>query len=253
MSKTKNIKDLLFKPLLQVGGEEQCVVIIYAFTTITSRIINLEGEETDKKIDTLNIFNVTMTIDTGNPVTETFQIQNATEFRKQFEIIEEVEAVQEEIMAAISILVDEMQDINHQLSMLTGQLDNYNHLVSAVKYLSKESDKINEGNLILAGSTNPLAHVVFKTISGKKDIIQNILEEEDILKIGGVLMEILSDKIRENLEDQDIIRKLAAEIEYKIIDAIPDHLKAGDINIDMNAIKEEILRLKNGEDNGYLQ
>jgi hypothetical protein len=98
----------------------------------------------------------------------------------------------------------------------------------------------------LAGSNEPLAHIVFKTITGDKIDITKNLSPQDVATLGGVLLDIIRNHADEDMDNvnEEFLKKLRAEVEYKIVESLPASLKAGDIRINMEAFVDEIKRFR---------
>lgn len=235
----KELENLFFKPLrlkteLVDGGEfDEIIIIIYGHTTQTSTVISpTTGKQQTTNIVTFNMLNVTETIINGYPIIETRQVADASKILESLEIIENDNDIHEEVYEVIQVLSTAMQE-------LMGQLANLSNAMASLKCIMSD-DKDIKNQLLVNGDEAGLAYIAFNAI-GKST---STLSPKEVEKIGSVIMEIIASHVGSEIESETFANKLKAEVEYKIIEAMPAKMKAGDIQINVNAIIDEIKRFR---------
>lgn len=233
------LKDLLFKPVVLSTTTGPRLMIIYGHDVIIEHTVGSSGELVKNRKESIKLLDVSRTVEFGHATIEVLNIEDHNKVLEKIKTIDTSEC-SHDILLATSMLIEEM-------TMLTDRLNNMSNALSAIKKISEtqeESNNFDSGNLILAGSSEPLTHIVFETITGEKVNLHDVLSEQDIRNIGGVLLDIVMSHVDQDLENQDFLKKLLAEIEYKLIEALPSGLKAGDININLNAVVAEIKKFR---------
>jgi hypothetical protein len=247
------LDELLYKLLLIKTQEGEKLVLIYHRNIVIDESINEKGKVSKKTKQIIDALDITETLDLGQTVLETIEVTNISQFKETIKIVSAKNYVTE-MMALVTLILSEIQTIN-QTNLELGSI------IAVVKLLLQPRDEElevgepeevekpedHEGNLILGGTTEPLAHIVFKAITGNGKQLEKMMTRPDIERIGSVLKEIILNHIHSDLEDVEKIKRLKAEIEFKIVDALPHDIKAGDINLNMDAIMEEIKRFQGGE------
>lgn len=248
-----NIDEFIFKPiqLKDPKTEESRLVIIYKVDVSNKIFLDDDQKKSTNTSHTLGLLDVMRTIDRENPVFANFNVEAIDKFKNNCTIVDPEEFA-EEIDFCMSIVFDDMIETNDRLNEVSMILSNLQQINSELpdcicdecrQETEDEQEKDNE-NLILGGDSGPLAHLVMRSIEG----VKQKLKKDDIDKIGNVLLQIIKSHTDTDFQVKDTVEKLKAEIEYKLVDALPSVLKAGKINLNMKAILEEII-INKDEDN----
>jgi hypothetical protein len=238
MKDKSELEELLFRPILvkMPETEESHLAIIYSCDTSIEQTLNSKGKRYKKISDTIRLLDVTRTLEFGQPVLETFKV-DIKRFKNIAQIVPAADHMNE-IIAATTLILSEVNRLNEMMA-------NFASIVTTIKSVTQDNmpnqEAEPEGNLILGGTKAPLAHIVFNSINGEQEW-EKMLSQKDIIKIAEVLKGIMEAHVSSDLQNEEELKKLRAEIEYKIIDALPDRLRAGDIHINMEAIIDEIRR-----------
>lgn len=240
MSKHKenfNIGNFLFKPIIVRTELEERFIIIFSYNSITESILDDNGEVQKNHKDVIKFLDISKTTELGGAIIDSFVISDKKKFKESTIEIPAAQCFQDIIHIA-SVVTEEAQQLNERL------IDTRNVIAAIRKASSSMKNVHSQGNLILAGSEQPLAHIVFKTVTGNKLDITKDLSREDIGTLGEILLDIIHKYMDDDLENPELIKKLKAEIEYRIVDSLPMTLKAGDVNINLEAFVEEIKRFR---------
>lgn len=236
MSKNKNnIDDLLFRPIVFKDKNIDKLIVIFSTETQSVKHVSLSGKPVSTIKQIINVVDISATIAINQTIVDSYTIQDIREFRKNISIIDS-EACKDQILIANDIFTMDLQVIAEKAAQLS-------QAISAIKYMSG-SQQTQEGNLIITDGKDGLAQIVFSTINGA-DIN---LKAEDVEKIGSIIMDVVMHNLSIDTLDGAQINKLRAEIEYKIVDSLPANIKAGDININMGPILQEIKKYQNTDD-----
>jgi hypothetical protein len=247
----KTLDNLLFKPLKVNLEEGEKFMVIFGHECITNTEIGEDGKKQKHVQDVVKALNITESISTGNIVIDSYAL-DLDEFLPHVEIVSGV--------THLAHIVTVAQQLGREIIELGAKINDCNAALLTLRDITKnvlgtssldgKNQESDSGNLILGGTTEPLAHIVFKTVAGNKtEDLAKVLRPEEVMKIGVVLKQIVESHVSTDLEDQENVRKLKAEIEYKIVEALPNNLRAGDVTINTKAILEEIDRLRDNEDN----
>jgi len=247
--KEKSVLDeLLFKPVLVKANDQERLVIIYGCDTVIEQSLNGRGKRNKKVVENVKLLDITKSIEFSQPVMETISITNPNRFKKYASIVSSRDYIGE-IVAVTSMIVAEATRLNESLTNLSSIMVTIQSITNESLAPAKQEES-EQGNLVLVGQTQTWAHIVFKALTGNQDL-EKALSPKDVETIGGAIMEIISDHIHSDLNNEDTVRALKAEIEFKILNALPDNLRIGDIHLNMDAIVEEIKRFQdhhNGKD-----
>jgi hypothetical protein len=236
--KTKDINDILFKLLSLKGlNGEKKLGIIYNYDTVSRTSVDAFGKIFTENAETIYFIDVNQTILTGEPILETFTINNKDDFKKNVKVLN-TKSFSRELNETFSILFDSIAIIRDQMLTLSKALSSVKHC-----NVAKLVD-VSEGNLIIANDQSAIAHIVFNTIKGNTAH----LSPQEVEKIGNGLMEIIISNIDTDTEDENALSRIKQDIEYKIIETLPNSVKAGNINISMDSIIKEIKKI---QENGF--
>lgn len=186
------------------------------------------GKENLRNKTYIEILDVTTTISTGNPVTESIEVIDEEKLTNQFEIIDENDL--EEFTEVSKILAA-------NISFLRQRADSITSALNAIKNVSNNDQ---EGNLIIGTDSGKLAHIVFNTIQGNTAS----LEDKEVKHIGSVIMETMMSNLEIDLENDQEVENFIGNLELKIIDSLPQTLKAGNITINKNGLLKEMKSCK---------
>lgn len=242
MSINQRLEKYLFRPLLM----NQKLIMIYGYSLNQTKTIDTNFKFTNKTNYIVNLIHISESIIQGEILTENAEITDINKFFKIAILPEEGQFIEE--LAMITNMLEE------SIESLLDQSNSYLKAANATKSIlhrlesQTKEDKDNEENLVIATPTGGLAHIVYNTIGEKYQ-----LKEADVVKIGNVITDIVANHTDIDTEDEEAVKKMQAEIEYKIIEAMPIQLKAGEININMDFILSEIEDLQDdGEHDGEL-
>lgn len=233
MSKPE-IDSLLFKPfaIKDESGQEKLFIFIGGDETL-NKTLSDKGKLTKKNIYILYLFDITDTINSGEAVINNWQISDWNKFKSNLREVPFRECGDLLVMSS-NIIVDEINNLTKRASDL-------NQAITVVRHIAKKAGNGDDiGTIVINGSENNLTQIVFKTITG--DSVD--LKKDDVDKIGEVIMEIVMDHAEDNLDDPEQLKKIRSEIEYKVVEALPDYTQAKNIKINMDAIIEEIKKMK---------
>jgi hypothetical protein len=241
------LESILYTPLLVEFEDQSYLIIIYAYETYCSFNIDASGKKEKSLSDIVHILNISRTIESGNPVVYSCTIDNLSRFMQQVQKVD-ISTIQKELELTHSHVLSEMYE-------LANRTQNLNKASSAINYSNKNKNdehKNEESDILITTNDAGLAHIVFSTLKNTT----KELTKEDVERIGGVIRDIITNHLEMNTDNQDEIRKLAQEVEYKIIETLPSNTVAGKINLNMDYIVSEIKSFQKrigGQDNGNLQ
>jgi hypothetical protein len=230
MSKQKSIVDnLLFKPLVATDDPQKRLIVIYGVNVGSSKAISAKGKLVVSTVTTIDVLDITSTVELGTPVRDNWLVTDPKELKKCFEEVNSEDYILQ-IQTATSIIHQEMNDLSVHLQDCAKSF-------STLQYISNSSDT---NELMIGTESNGLAHIVFKTVTG--DMAK--LNREQIDKIGNVIMEVIMGNVASDLANEETLRKLRAEVNYKLIEALPDNMRADDIHVNMDSFVEEIKKFQ---------
>ncbi len=245
--KSKQLEQFIFKPLLVSDGEDQRLVICFGSNTDTEQSISPSGKKIEKSFTTLNFLDISSTNNLEEVVMEECTVTNIKHLKQNVEVLD-IQDVMSETMNAAGIVIREIEFLHHRIEelgkMLTAVKFVCNNGQKTKQIVDKTEEQEEDGNIIFAGSEATLAHVVFRSLSG----IKGELSPQDVDKIGTIIMQIMRDHSEDDLDNKENLKKFKAEIEYKIVDALPSTFTAGDIKINIDAIVKEIKDSHNDDD-----
>lgn len=231
------IDKYLFKPLLlSSNGEiaEDKIIILFSKESLAKTALYGTGSPFQQVKTSFNILDVDETIKHGEPVIDRasiVEVESLVPYLKELPL----EKVAGPLGAIAGIITEHM-------SILTQTMQTYGDILTAT-YGAMGTIKPqpeDQCSMLIGGSGGGMAHIVAKTVKG------NVakLTEKDVEKVGRIIVDVIMSKIDEDLTDEEVISKIKAELEYKVIEALPNSMKAGDINLNMPAILEEINSFK---------
>lgn len=226
------IDELLFKPIMYNTGDHEKFILIYDCETKISQIVSPSLKKTKRTTEVLRVIDIKSTLETNRITTETCVVSSLKKFKANVKAVP-VDTCVDEIVRVTALLLGEMTVYSQKLSELS-------NILSSIRSCTKTEATIDGGNIVLAGTEEPLAHIVFQTVSGQKEAIEKVLTQKEVQRMGEVLGSIIMSNLDLDLDDEERVRKLKAEIEFKVIDSLPNNLKAGDVSIDINAVLGEI-------------
>ncbi len=231
---TKNtIAHLLFKPLILTDDNENMhLTIIFAIDEKQTISLSATGKKSINKTTIAKVLDISSSIDLNKIIAREVAVQNEKEFCHQFEQINknEIPKYAEELSAISYILMDQIASLSKELEFC-GQIFNSMNLIS-------NDNKImgSEGEILLTNNYDGLVSILFKTADG--DTAK--LKESDIKRLSSVVRDIVHDWIDKNLDAESEVKRLESEIKYKLIDALPAGLTAGNMQINTEVIIDEI-------------
>jgi hypothetical protein len=228
-----SLEDLLYKSIKIT--EEDRIIVIFACDTHVQHAISQKGKPDKQIVHVIHALDLTTSMTNSAPYIDSWVIQDVGKFKRGIEIIEKEEC-SEQLITLSTFLVGEMSSLSQRMQACAQAL-------TTVRYMtgSQQHDK---GNLLITSDQSGLAHIVFSTVTG--DTAK--LEKRDIDRIGRVIMDVILNHVSIDMDDSKQVKDLEAEIEYKIVEALPDHMKAGDIAINMKAVLFEIRKFQGKPD-----
>jgi len=237
-----NIREILFKPIIVKTEIEERFVFIYAYNCVIEHVLSNDGQINKNHKDIVKFIDIQKSIAMNTTIIDEMTVTDRKKFRSDIVEIPISQCFQD-IIHATSVVIEETAEISQRMTEMQNILSAIKKCSSELKYSVSPS----HGNIVLAGSEEPLAHIVFKTITGENVDITKNLSQDDIILLGQVLLEIIHLHMEDDLENEDFLKKLKAEIEYKIVESLPSTLRAGDIHINLEAFVEEIKRFRDTE------
>jgi len=231
----ENIQKFLFKPVyIKNDDSPKQIYIIYNVESIKSRSLTPDGEISDKKTLVVDIVDVDNSIESGDVVTQSFNIEDEKKAKESIKIIDDPKI--EEKLAMLNMLIGD------QLNDIISRFQTCNKIFSCIRKCSEQTTK-KEGNLLIDSESGHLIHLVFNTINGNTANLKN----DDIKKIGKAIMDIIIEHLHIDLNDEKEVNDVLGKIEWEIIESLPKEIKAGDLKINREAIVEEIKAMQNIE------
>jgi hypothetical protein len=224
-----NIKDLLYKfiAIKNTLGERK-IVLIYAYDINIQNFIDLEEKKSEKTRYLIYFVDVLGTIENQQTRYITNLVSNVDEFISNISELSEEES-SEYIYKCQDIVYNDLLEINKEAI-------NFGKIISAIKYANSSLSN-STGSIIIGSNRQGVANVVYSAIEGEVNF-----SEEDIDKIAKVLNDVVLtyaiSKI--DLSKDENIKKLNAELKYKIIEVLPTNVKADDIDLNTNFIIKQI-------------
>lgn len=234
--KISNIQNLLFKPLSVTDSMGQRMIVIISTSTEIKTSLDVSGAIVEKMIENIKFIDIVASLQNGEPIFFSNELGDVDKFIESSKEIDP-KTIGEELLE-LSMMV------SLKFELLAKEMSDCQSFLSVFKKLIETSQSTENLNLILGGSKGQLAHIVLNSVNGKNVDLGKSLNQKDIEKIGGVLIEILMENIDIDPDDPQSIKNLSAEIEYKILEAMPNTIKTGDINLNMEFILKEIENLK---------
>ncbi len=233
-----SVEDLLYKAFFIIDGEDKRLVYIFGCDTEIQQRLSPSGKPEKKYVSAIYILDVTKTIEEGIAIIESFIVSDPKKFRANIEIVDPDEHM-EQLALAHTILHSEMAG-------LANRIQSYGQALITLKHIAGNSPKNKgRGNLVLGTEGSPLASIFYNTVTG--DVAR--LEREEVEQVGGVIMQVIMSHLSTDLDDAEELRRLKAEIEYKLVDSLPNHIKAGNVHINMESIVDEIRKYQGGPRN----
>lgn len=230
-----SITDLLYKPLRFINEGEDNLIIIYSLDVHSTNTLSAKGIPQTTNTTTIYILDLLKTIATCSPVLDSWVIADQKKFVKNVSVVK-FDDEQDNVLVSSSIIISDLNNI-------LAKVQEYNKALTALKAISGAFEKNKDnGKLIIAQQETGFAHIVYKTMTG--DIAK--LSEKEVDKIGNVIMDVILAHIDINLDDTEQVNKIKAEMEYKIIEAMPSVMQTNAIHINMEAVINEIRKFQNG-------
>lgn len=234
----EKLKNITFKPLISRINDIEHLVMIFGVDVINSQSINSAGNEQQDSQLSIQVWYVSETLRIGMPITEIITISDVDRLIKDVEEIDP-EEVEEDLLAGCEILIMHMAEISREMMRLS-------KAISAAKLSRVSMGQNSKGQLVIQGTDVGLSQICFSTINGKELNLNKDEVEKVGSVIGSVIMEHIHDDLTENIDN--FKKKLKAEVEYKILEALPPRIKANDININVDAVLEEINKIQNSNE-----
>jgi hypothetical protein len=226
MSKN-SIDDLLFKPLVLTEQEGEKLIVIYSYDHELSKCLNIKGKTVTNTVINVQIYDITASMLMDEPILTVNQVTDIKKFR---EAVQEADpkAYAEELAFATNMLMSEMNSMSIRLQALAKAFTTLRFVDNSVGS--------NRNNLIENSESDNVFQIDLNAITGNK----TELGVDDATRATNLIYDIIMHNLSTDTNDEAHIRKLKAEIEYKLIETLPNTLKAGELNIDMQPILDQI-------------
>jgi len=240
MTNKNVVSDLLFKLLLISDKPEEANINdenIHLVIPISSNVnikenLNPSGKITRKVEQSIQILDVNATLESGQCMFQSIFFDIIEEFKNKTKPVDSAPFAIE--IATLNSIV--LSNIN----TLTQQLQSLGSTLSVIRNININNDDKqvveNDLNVIIGNESTGLVHLVLNDVQGNKVKIK----KSDAEKIGAVINEVMLNYLNTNLDESENVRKLKAELDYKIIEALPNQVRTQDLNINMDVIINEI-------------
>ncbi len=233
-TKKNDLKEYLYKILFV--DETESLIMIYTLDTKVQQLLSPEGKPLEQISYDIHYVNLTRSLMENSTILESYTIQDIQAFKENVEIVDPQECKDD--------ILDVGSRITVEMSMLANKMQELTQAFSTFRYLlGSEQDIVNnQSAFVVSDGVSNLAQIVFKTVTG--DIAT--LDKEDVERMGKTILDTIASHAEIDTKSKESVKKLSDELEYKLIEALPDRMKTEDVHINMDAILSEI---KNFQDN----
>lgn len=190
------------------------------------------------KIYTLFVLDIGASLNSGVPIIEPWTITDEKKLQENVEILEKDPELLDMIVDLSDILYSRMSELDRETQLIASSCNGLKYFVNDGKEAGSE------GQIIINTDDQNALNIVFKTIDNNAAKLKN----SDIEKLAKILNEIITNNLEIDTKNDDIIRRLSAEVSFKVIEALPPHISADDINVNTKFIIEEINKIQSEGD-----
>jgi hypothetical protein len=219
------LKSITYKPIILDDGIDERLSIIYSYETNSAKLLNIDGSETEVLTSTIYLIDINATLALRHTVLDKYIIVDWQKVKDAISLVDP-NIYYQALSAANTIIYSEMNGLAKTLETLAIAANTIRHIT-----------KTNEDQ-ILDHTEDQLIALAHEIVNGPIDQ----LEKKDLTKIGKLIIEILTENNEINLDDPESLRRLKAEIDYKVTDIMPDKMR--NININMPSVINEIKKIK---------
>lgn len=230
-----NIDDLLYKVFLLKYNDEEKLILIFKHKAISEHTIDLDGSSKNKITNVLSIVDINSSILVNRPVYEEFFYEDLSEFEKNISSANIIEH-------AYSLNTFYSVTLNY-IDGLEKEVETSQDILSSLKFCSNKNKDIDANFSIINDEMKNIVNVPLKSIHGDLSHVT----QEDIQRINDVIKEVIHNHLSIDENNPKEIKKLKAELEYKLIEALPSNFSIKDIDIDVPFILSQIKIINNGE------
>lgn len=245
MSKKKDnsIDDLLFRPLILKDGDNERFIIICGSDAHVHQSLSEKGKQVKNIVNMIHMLDVTQTVCNGQPVLDSWVIASSKDFRKSLTELD-ITKHMDEVVAASSIILGEMSGLANRMKSLSSAMTTLKFVANKYAGVNSGSDT---GNVVIGSEDQGLAHIAFKTLTG------NVakLRKEDVEKLGSSILQVIMSNIDTNLDDENELNKIKQELEVRLLEALPPDVQVGDINLNVQGIIDEIIKMRNHHEGDF--
>lgn len=233
----KDIQDFLDRYLyklisISLPNQEKIITLPFKVRMEAEQCLSPAGKPETTTKYYLTMLDISKSIQYNEPYIEEALVTDTQELNDSIELVDPNDNMP--LLSMASTLIYRHMTAMSQEMQVTSQS------MLALKQLLPSNEVQTKGNLILTNDENNLASILYHTITGDTAL----LSQAQVEKVGQVIMDIIQAHLATDLKDPINVKKIVAEVEYKLIEALPDDTKAGKIQINTSAIIQEIQKFQ---------
>lgn len=236
----KDVESILFKPCLITDMEDPSqknLVIITSLDVNVSTTLGDEGEPQKDITLSISALDVRESVVSGELVNDGFIITDIPQFLKNISTEVDIFDHREDIMMLYGIMFNEFSAAQENLNRVS-------NVMRVVQNISKDyADQLASetgGKIDLSANNDVFASIVFDTING----LDNNIDKEDLDNLVGVINGVVVGNMDADLDSEEKVKKIHAELEYKLIEALPSNITSDKITISMSKVLEQIKKFQ---------
>jgi len=233
MTNNELIEKIMFKPCTYSGGGEEYLIMVFNVSDIKTLSKNYAGKVQEFNVYKANIVNITKTLEEKDVVIEDLIINDPVKAQELF-VVEDAERWAEELDDIYCMLSDNILSAYEEMIQ-------YQKCLNAVAYSGSSKIKFRDSDQ--DGKEHDLFDMNLTNI-----FEDNSLNQDEIANITPIFMKTLVAHKDIDVENEEELENLKKEIEWNLIQQLPNAYEVGDININTEKIKEILKQMKD-EDN----
>jgi len=237
-----HISDILYKPVIIQGG---VFGVVFGREHITTDCLNSKGKVQTGEIDVVHYININETNKNETLIVDKLIVTEQTELQSMVEIID---PESNEYVIFTQMVGKTMVIVATEMAEMTNDLNTINSVASSLRSIF---DKDNSKNAFVIGdaSLRKILRLDYNSLEDE-DKIRGLSEEEQRLIADG-LTEVVNENINIDTENPLEVTRLKNELQYKIIEVMPNDLTAKDISLNYDIIINEIRKFQKFSNNNF--